>query len=272
MKLTIITINYNNAKGLIRTLDSVAEQIWIDFEHIIIDGGSQDNSVNIIHEYVDKYSEKYPIKWISEPDTGVYNAMNKGVKMAVGEYCLFMNSGDCILSNNTLKQVNLHECHSDLVVGYSIEEKTNRKIKYNLRRLSLLEVMQFGISHQATFVKRELFDKIGYYSEDLRVLADCEFLFKCALENITFENTGKCVALVEPDGLSNTMLDQIRVEGKKIKRVLPNSISEDYQSILAQKDSYDVAKTWMKKTYYLYVFYSKINKMWNKLLKKIYGK
>ena len=202
----------------------------------------------------------------------IYNAMNKGIRMAEGEYCLFMNGGDCINNVDTLELLGLSNAKEDLLIGYSIEDQTGREIKYKLDRLSLLEIMQYGISHQAMFVKRKLFDKIGYYSEDLKVLADCESLFKCALENITFKNTGKCVALVEPGGLSNTMLEQIRIEGEKIKRVLPNSISEDYRFILAQKDSYDVAKTWMKKTYHMYVLYSKINKMWNKLLKKIYGK
>lgn len=271
MKLSIITINYNNASGLKKTLDSVVAQTWYDFEHIIVDGGSTDNSVSKIQEYANTYSNRFAIRWISELDTGVYNAMNKGIRMAKGEYCLFMNGGDCFSSIDTLKSLDLSDATVDLLIGYSIEDQTGRELKYKLDRLSLLEIMQHGISHQAMFVKRKLFDKIGYYSEDLRVLADCEFLFKCVLENITFENTGKCVALVEPGGLSNTMLDQMRLEGKKIKRVLPNSISEDYQFILAQKDSFVVAKAWMRKTYGLYVFYSKINKIWNKLIKKDNG-
>ena len=88
MKLSIITINYNNAEGLKRTLESVAAQTDKEFEHIIVDGASADESVEVIKEYVAKVDSRKSkvdrVKWVSEPDTGIYNAMNKGLKMAHG--------------------------------------------------------------------------------------------------------------------------------------------------------------------------------------------
>ena len=104
MKLSIITINKDNAEGLQKTLDSVACQTWHDFEHIIVDGASADSSVDIIRNYAaDVHS--YPVKWLSEPDTGIYNAMNKGIRLANGEYCLFLNSGDYLYNFNVLNEV-----------------------------------------------------------------------------------------------------------------------------------------------------------------------
>ena len=99
--LSIITINRNNAEGLRKTIESVLSQDVSDktqVEYIIIDGASTDESVEVIKSFENNQSNKLQItKWISEPDTGIYNAMNKGIKMATGEYCLFLNSGDYII-------------------------------------------------------------------------------------------------------------------------------------------------------------------------------
>lgn len=98
MKLSIITINYDNKEGLLKTILSVVNQINHDYEYIIIDGGSNDGSVDIIKDYADKIDY-----WVSSKDKGIYNAMNKGIDVAKGEYCIFMNSGDTFYDSNTLK-------------------------------------------------------------------------------------------------------------------------------------------------------------------------
>ena len=90
MKLSVITINYNNAEGLAKTMDSVFRQRFSDFEYIVIDGGSTDGSKDLIVNNQDKIAY-----WCSEKDSGIYNAMNKGIREASGEYLLFLNSGDC---------------------------------------------------------------------------------------------------------------------------------------------------------------------------------
>ena len=100
MKLSVITINYNNKEGLKKTIESVVSQIYQDFEYIVVDGGSTDGSIDIIREY-----DKHIDFWISEPDRGIYNAMNKGIKFSHGEFCLFLNSGDCLLSSTSISQV-----------------------------------------------------------------------------------------------------------------------------------------------------------------------
>ena len=100
MKLTVVTINYNNCKGLEKTLRSVTSQLTPEVEYVVIDGGSTDGSVDLIKRY-----EKNISFWVSEPDKGIYNAMNKGIAHAKGEYINFMNSGDCFHSPDVLSRV-----------------------------------------------------------------------------------------------------------------------------------------------------------------------
>ena len=99
MKLSIITINFNDAKGLEKTIQSVINQTYKDFEYIVVDGASTDGSVDVIKKYSNKLTH-----WVSEPDTGIYNAMNKGTRMASGEYCLYLNSGDFLADNDVLEK------------------------------------------------------------------------------------------------------------------------------------------------------------------------
>ena len=117
MKLSIITINYNNSIGLRKTIESVVSQTDNTFEYIIVDGGSSDGSVDIIKQYADKISQ-----WVSERDGGIYNAMNKGVRMAHGEYIMFLNSGDILYDNNVIGHV-LPKLKADICVGNLVSDK-----------------------------------------------------------------------------------------------------------------------------------------------------
>lgn len=100
MKISVITVNYNNKKGLEATINSVISQKYLDFEFIIVDGNSNDGSKDIIYK-----KRNYITKWISEPDSGIYNAMNKGVKMSTGDYLIFMNSGDEFYDTQVLDKI-----------------------------------------------------------------------------------------------------------------------------------------------------------------------
>ena len=102
MRLSIITINWNNATGLEKTLQSVASQTFKEFEYVIVDGASTDGSVEVIRKYESQFAH---LKWVSEPDTGIYNAMNKGIRMASGEYIQILNSADCLASEDVMKSI-----------------------------------------------------------------------------------------------------------------------------------------------------------------------
>ena len=132
MKLSIITINYNNAVGLKKTLDSVAAQTYTDFEYIIVDGASTDGSVDIIREYENALASRPSplashLKWISEPDTGIYNAMNKGIRLAHGEYTLMLNSGDYLVDEQVIEKVLLLLDGTDIIQGNTVSVINNKK-------------------------------------------------------------------------------------------------------------------------------------------------
>lgn len=175
MKLSIITVNFNNRDGLQRTIDSVVCQTWRDFEWIIIDGGSTDGSKELIEQYQDNFAY-----WCSEPDKGIYNAMNKGIDKARGEYVNFMNSGDCFYEADTLEKVFSKDWNEDILYGDAVEEGQN-KTKY--RKDLLLQLYEHTLCHQATFIKRELFSKHSY-DESLKIVADWKFF----VQSIVCEN------------------------------------------------------------------------------------
>lgn len=99
MKYSIITVNLNNANGLKETIDSIVNQTCCDYEYLIIDGGSTDDSLSIIKQYKDQIDY-----WVSEPDKGIFNAMNKGINVSHGDYLIFMNSGDCFNNGKVLEE------------------------------------------------------------------------------------------------------------------------------------------------------------------------
>lgn len=173
MLLSIITINFNNKLGLKRTLISVANQTYNDFEYIVIDGGSTDGSVELIKEYEDKITY-----WISEPDRGIYHAMNKGIQKANGEYLFFLNSGDVFFDENTVKGFVNASSREDIVYGnvrivYSEERKSIEKYP---DKLSFLFFFQSGICHQCIFIKKNTFYKVGFFDENLLIVSDWKFL------------------------------------------------------------------------------------------------
>ena len=131
MKYSIITINYNHIEGLKRTIDSVISQTSSNYEYIIIDGGSTDGSVNIIKEY-----KEHLVYWISEKDNGVYHAMNKGVAQAQGDYCIFMNSGDCFYSPDVLSS--LYEYQEDIICGKVLKGDSSRPSGHHKQIISLV--------------------------------------------------------------------------------------------------------------------------------------
>jgi glycosyltransferase involved in cell wall biosynthesis len=222
MKVSIITINRNNKVGLHETIESVLSQSFLDYEYIIVDGASTDGSVKIIKEYSDKVHQ-----WISEPDSGVYEAMNKGIRMSHGEYCIFMNSGDTFASPSVLQNIFSENPTADILAGTSEENSTQKIVPPP--SLHFRYLFHNNISHQAEFIKRSLFASIGYYSENLKILSDYEFNIKASLSGATYSVLPMTVAVVEPGGLSASLVDQIDKERDIIfQRLFPSSILDDY--------------------------------------------
>ncbi|HQC49758.1 MAG: glycosyltransferase family 2 protein [Patescibacteria group bacterium] len=180
MKFSLITPTYNSAATISRTIVSVIAQEFSDLEYIIIDGGSKDNTLDIIKSYQSKIN----IKLVSEPDNGIYNAMNKGIKLASGEVVGILNSDDLFFDNSILNLVSesFFDNKIDIVYGdieyFSSDiDKTNRYWKtgeYRERKLN----NGWTIPHPALFIRRRVYDQAGLYREDFRVAADYEFILR----------------------------------------------------------------------------------------------
>ena len=224
MKYSIITINYNNRDGLRRTIESVVNQTCQDFEYIVIDGGSTDGSVEVIKEYADRIDY-----WVSEPDKGIYNAMNKGILQAHGEYLNFMNSGDCFYDENVLENSLLY-FYSDICCG-KVQRTDNIQQWYNeTDEISMMLFYNASIPHQASFICKKLFYN-SLYNENYRIISDWEFfLKKIILENCSYNCIPITIALFDVCGISSTnkkLYHQERME--VLQSVFPMRILEDYK-------------------------------------------
>lgn len=252
MKLSIITINYNDATGLKRTLDSVAMQTCANFEHIIVDGASTDGSVDIICQYADSQDirrqgneAKRQVAWLSEPDIGIYNAMNKGIRMASGEYLLFLNSGDVLVDENVVYDFIASDRIEDIVAGGTLLGVDERLPKYPPKVLTYELFVTDSLMHAATFIRRELFEQYGLYNEQHRIVSDWEFFVKILVNNnCTYTTIDRLISLFDTTGISNqsshsTLHEQERREviDRYMPRLMPvydelvekRRICEEYQ-------------------------------------------
>lgn len=181
-KLSIITINLNDKKGLEQTIKSVISQTYTDYEYLIIDGASSDGSQDIIHNY-----KSFIHYALSEPDRGIYDAMNKGIQNATGEYLLFLNSGDYLYSTSVLDALFHNVFHEDIVSGDVIlkngDGKTQPRSSVSESNLSILTFMKSSLWHQATLIRRELMVKLGNYRTDLRFVSDWAFFMDAIFRN-----------------------------------------------------------------------------------------
>lgn len=209
-KLSIITINRNNAEGLRETIESLFAQTCKEFECIIVDGASTDGSFDVIKEYDRKLENGdwrlENFKWISEPDAGIYNAMNKGLKMAHGEYTLMLNSGDYLVDEHVIERMMPELDGMDIVQGNVIVEqegKENVLRGYGKSDISFIDVMKNHFLHQASFCRRDLFERYGYFDESYRINGDTVFYAKClGFGNATFRYIDINVAYYDTTGIS----------------------------------------------------------------------
>ena len=259
MKYSIITINYNNRDGLERTIQSVINQTYQDFEYIIIDGGSTDGSVDIIKKYADRIDY-----WVSEPDKGIYNAMNKGVLQAHGTYVNFMNSGDCFYSNEVLRTV-LKYLSYDIILGKSYYQ--NGPHGFKKKNISFLDLYKNSLPHQAAFCRRELFDN-SLFDENYKIVSDWKFFLDTLLfKNASFLNVDDIICLYEFGGISSTAISQVDVERATIiNSYFPERVISDYEfwcqidsPILKLIPQMSQMYYFQKFVYYLIVVLLKIN-------------
>lgn len=231
MKLSIITINYNNCAGLQKTIDSVVNQTWRDFEWIIIDGGSTDGSKELIEKY-----QEYFAYWCSEPDKGVYNAMNKGIVKAKGEYLNFMNSGDFFYEHDTLEKVFSVERKADVLYGDWMQvynDHTN--LMHFPEPVEIYTFYQRNICQQAMFVRATIMKEKGF-DESFKIIADYCRWVELVQQGVVFEFVHLIICLYDMNGISSVRSSEDSIEKE---RMLRNKIPKAVSISLDRLDQYE---------------------------------
>ena len=202
VKFSIVTINYNNRKGLEQTIESVINQKYDNFEFIIIDGGSNDGSAELLNKY-----ERNINYAVSEKDDGIYNAMNKGIRAAIGEYIVFMNSGDQFYDEFVLLKYQENICDNyQIYYGNAIGVNEDHGLKDIIypSELNLSQWLYDTINHQASAIKRSLFTTYGFYNEQSKITADWQFFTKMyLLHQVQFKYISSFLAKIDLNGISS---------------------------------------------------------------------
>jgi glycosyltransferase involved in cell wall biosynthesis len=236
MFISIITINRNNAKGLESTLRSTVYQTCQEFEHIIVDGASTDGSVDVIRKYAESVGDR--VKWLSEPDKGVYNAMNKGIAMTSGDYVQFLNSGDSLASNDVVERMMEELMQNDyppILYGNMLKQMPDGKLlKDNgsaRHDFTLLDFYIGTLNHSSAYIKRDLFDKYGRYDEDYRIVSDWKWFTQAIVlggEKPVYTDID--VSLFDMNGISETNKELAREERRLVlEELIPAPILADYK-------------------------------------------
>jgi glycosyltransferase involved in cell wall biosynthesis len=265
-KLSVITINYNNAEGLKKTVESVLRQTYADFEYIVIDGGSTDGSRAVIEEFSHKITH-----WVSEKDSGIYNAMNKGITASRGEYLLFLNSGDCLFNEAVLTRVSEQFGEAAIIYGDIITQDKNKTQTYKTSpaHLNARHFMISTLWHPGSFIQRKLFEKYGNYYENYRIASDYEFFVKAIVKyRVSTKHVHLPIAVFDLNGISNNpaYFELMLRERKKIQGALFDKVQlRELERIqIAQSGQNSVAYKFVPKTEGFKKLYHKLFYYWYK--------
>lgn len=247
MKISVITINYNNREGLHKTIKSVVNQTYNDFEYIIVDGGSTDGSLDVIKTYSSNITY-----WVSEPDNGIYHAMNKGIDVAQGEYCIFMNSGDLFYNNRVLTEIIPYLSGTDIVLGDTLE--SDGTIQLHKKEMTFKTLYGGSLSHQSSFIRTYLLKKY-HYDESLKIVADWKFFLQTLIfDNCSYEGVSMYISIYDVSGITYSNMDKFNEERTNVaKKMFPQRILQDIDELLK-------GNTWEDKLY-ICIKQSKYNKL-----------
>ena len=235
VSISLITINRNNAAGLEKTLQSVATQTYKEFEYIVIDGASTDGSVEVIKKCESQFAH---LKWVSEPDKGIYNAMNKGLRMASGDYIQILNSADCLAApevtekmlaalekagNPSILYGNMVKCFPD---GSRMVDKC-----FAGQEITMLGMFTGTLNHDSAYIRRDLFEKYGYYDENLKIVSDWKWYLQAIIiggEKPQYVDLD--VTLFDMTGISETNKELDKAERKQVlEQLFPQAVLTDYE-------------------------------------------
>ncbi|MCW5913702.1 MAG: glycosyltransferase [Chitinophagaceae bacterium] len=266
-QLSIITVNLNNLAGLQKTMQSVFEQSFTDYEYIIIDGGSTDGS----REYIEQHKEKLAY-WVSEKDGGIFNAMNKGIDQSSGEYLIFMNSGDYFYSTDVLTNVFKENPKADIVYGNVKWWPVNHNGNYP-DHLSFNHFKHNTIPHQGSFIRKELFNLVGKYDEQYEVNSDWNFFVLAIFKyNCSYKHLNLMISYCNTDGVSltNAGFEQTtEIRNQFIKEHF-SAFNEDFEKMDEILNQNKYFKNLLKQRIMKYAF--RLNKQYQRFRKSLRSK
>lgn len=184
MKISVITATYNSESTVRDTIESILAQTYTEFEYIVVDGGSRDGIASVVKEYESRFQGR--LKWISEPDQGIYDAMNKGIQMATGDVIGILNSDDFFTSDDVLEKV-VREFEKDATleavygdIHYVHPDNLQKCVRYYSSAIFRPSLFRFGFmpAHPSFYVKRECYEKYGLYVLDYKIAADYDLLIR----------------------------------------------------------------------------------------------
>jgi glycosyltransferase involved in cell wall biosynthesis len=237
-KISIVTVTLNSSETIAKCIASVTNQTYADIEHIIIDGASKDNTIDIIKSFPSRVK-----KIVSEPDKGIYDAMNKGIKLATGDIVGILNSDDFLCNDNVIETIVMAFINKDVDAIYGDVQfinatDTNKIVRFYSSRNFSPKKFKFGFmpAHPSFYVKKENFEKFGYYKEDYKIAADFELLMRFLLINkIRSEYIGKVIVSMRTGGISNKSIKSNYILNKEIYRACKeNGIKTNYVNIYSK--------------------------------------
>ena len=219
MKVSIVTVCYNSADTILSTLNSVSRQDYPDIEHVVIDGASKDNTLDIINKHT--FANKVVV---SEPDNGIYDAMNKGLKLASGEVVGTLNADDFYIGNNVISEVShvfkdtaIDACFADLV--YVDQMDTDKVVRYWKSQSYTDGLFKKGWmpAHPTFFVRKSVYERLGYFSLNYKIAADFELLFRFIEKNkIKTVYIPKVMVKMRLGGTTNASFANVITQNKEI--------------------------------------------------------
>lgn len=251
MKLTIVTINRNNLAGLQRTLQSVQAQTCTDFEHVVIDGASTDGSAQLVADYA--AHAPYAVRWLSEPDSGIYNAMNKGIGMATGDYIEILNSGDALASADVVERMFAAlDARNYPEIMYGNMLKTSDWQHFRRDRCgdsSLYTPQSFlyfycgTLNHDCAYIRRSLFERFGLYNEQMRICSDWEWYIRAiVLGGVQPVYVNIDVTHFDMNGISESGRKNAEIIARErreyLEKIVPASVLWDYDHYAFPMDQY----------------------------------
>lgn len=235
MKFSVITVCFNDHEGIEKTVRSVVEQTCSDYEYIIIDGGSTDGSIDVIEKYRDNIHY-----WVSEKDNGVYAAMNKAIRAAKGDYCIFMNSGDSFFSNDVLEKVEHLNLDCNLAVGGASMTRKGKQISLVIPpdNVCIGFWLYHSVIHQAAFMCTTYL-KEKLYDESLKIVADWKYMLsEYVNRRYIYQSIPFTICCFDTSGMSSNEEKRNMEREKVLKEVLPPMIYDDYKKYAGLKPLY----------------------------------